>query len=69
MTLRFGLNFRAAISMARDQDKRDKARDLLVQSMAGLAAKAASNNPPTIKIKVVTIAQFSSAGPYKCPSS
>jgi hypothetical protein len=27
-------------------------------------AKAASNTPPTIKITVVTIAQFSSAGPY-----
>jgi hypothetical protein len=26
-------------------------------------AKAASNTPPTIKIKVVTTAQFSSAGP------
>ncbi len=29
-----------------------------------IRAKAASNTPPTIKIKVVTIAQFSSAGPY-----
>ena len=29
-----------------------------------ITAKAASNTPPTIKIKVVTIAQFSSAGPY-----
>jgi len=27
-------------------------------------AKAASNTAPTIKIKVVTIAQFSSVGPY-----
>ncbi len=34
-----------------------------------ITAKVASNTPPTIKIKVVTIAQFSSAGPYKCPSS
>ena len=29
-----------------------------------ITANAASNTPPTIKIKVVTIAQFSSAGPY-----
>jgi hypothetical protein len=29
-----------------------------------ITAKAASSTPPTIKIKVVTIAQFSSAGPY-----
>ncbi len=29
-----------------------------------ITAKAASNTPPTIKIKVVTIAQFSPAGPY-----
>jgi hypothetical protein len=27
-------------------------------------SKAASNTAPTIKIKVVTIAQFSSVGPY-----
>jgi hypothetical protein len=29
-----------------------------------IMAKAASSTPPTIKIEVVTIAQFSSAGPY-----
>jgi hypothetical protein len=29
-----------------------------------ITAKAASSTPPTIKIKVVTIALFSSAGPY-----
>jgi len=30
-----------------------------------ITAKAASSTPPTIKIKVVTIAQFSSAGPHR----
>jgi hypothetical protein len=29
-----------------------------------IMAKAASSTPPTIKIEVVTIVQFSSAGPY-----
>ena len=35
-----------------------------------ITAKAASSTPPTIRIKFVTIAQFSSAGPYNlCPRS
>src|SRR5271169_5217060 len=43
---------------------------LLRTSEKYITAKAASNTPPTIKIKVVTIAQFSSAGPYSlCPRS
>jgi len=39
-------------------------RRLLRTKEKYITAKAASNTPPTIKIKVVTIAQFSSAGPY-----